>query len=51
MDGVMDAVLTQNPQATLMDCISIFANLRAGRPAAEGIARPGIEIVLRENLP
>ncbi|WID94706.1 LacI family DNA-binding transcriptional regulator [Bosea vestrisii] len=51
MDGVMDAVLTQNPQATLMDCIAIFANLRAGRAATEGTARPGIEIVLRENLP
>lgn len=51
VDGTMDAVITQQPLATLMSCVSIFANLRAGRPAAEGTARPGIEIVLRENLP
>ena len=37
--------------AALMSCIAIFANLRAGRPAAEGTAAPGIEIILRENLP
>ncbi len=47
----MDAVLTQNPQAALMDCVSIFTNLRAGRAPTEGTARPNIEIVLRENLP
>ena len=51
IDGVMDAVLTQNPQAALMDCVSIFTNLRAGRAPTEGTARPNIEIVLRENLP
>ena len=51
VDGTMDAVITQQPLATLMSCVAIFANLRAGRPAAEGTARPGIEIVLRENLP
>ena len=51
IDGAMDAVITQNPQATLMDCIAIFANLRAGRPATQGIERPRTEIVLRENLP
>lgn len=51
IDGAMDAVITQNPQAMLMDCIAIFANLRAGRPATQGIERPRTEIVLRENLP
>ena len=39
------------PQAALMDCVSIFANLRAGLPATEGVERPRTEIVLRENLP
>jgi LacI family transcriptional regulator len=34
-----------------MDCVSIFANLRAGLPATQGVERPGTEIVLRENLP
>src|SRR4051812_45733192 len=33
IEGAMDAVITQNPQASMMDCVSIFANLRAGRPA------------------
>ena len=47
----MDAVITQNPQAALMDCVSIFANLRAGLPATQGVERPRTEIVLRENLP
>jgi LacI family transcriptional regulator len=51
IEGAMDAVITQNPQATLMDSVSIFANLRAGRPAAEGVERPRSEIILRENLP
>ena len=51
IDGVMDAVINQDPQGSLMDCVSIFANIRAGRPALEGTARPHIEIVLRENLP
>lgn len=51
VEGAMDAVITQHPQATLMSCVSIFANLRAGRPATEGTARPSIEIIFRENLP
>lgn len=51
IDGTMDAVITQHPQAALMSCVAIFANLRAGRPATEGTARPSVEIILRENLP
>lgn len=51
MDGTMDAVITQHPQAALMDCVSIFANLRAGRPAQQGTTLPRTEIILRENLP
>ncbi len=51
IEGAMDAVITQNPQASMMDCVSIFANLRAGRPASQGVERPRTEIVLRENLP
>lgn len=51
IEGAMDAVITQNPQAALMDCVSIFANLRAGLPATQGVERPSTEIVLRENLP
>jgi LacI family transcriptional regulator len=51
IEGAMDAVITQNPQAAMMDCVSIFANLRAGLPATQGVERPRTEIVLRENLP
>lgn len=51
VEGAMDAVLNQNPQAALLDCVSIFANLRAGRAALQGTTRPGTEIILRENLP
>lgn len=51
IEGAMDAVITQHPQAALMSCVAIFANLRAGRPATEGTARPSIEIIFRENLP
>jgi LacI family transcriptional regulator len=51
VEGAMDAVITQNPQAMLMDCVSIFANLRAGRPASLGVERPRTEIILRENVP
>ncbi|MDO9413847.1 MAG: LacI family DNA-binding transcriptional regulator [Pseudolabrys sp.] len=51
IDGTMDAVITQNPQNSLMDCVAIFANLRAGRPPLDGTAGSRPEIILRENLP
>ncbi len=51
IDGVMDAVITQNPQDALIDCVTIFGNLRAGRDPLDGVERPRSEIVLRENLP
>ena len=50
IDGTMDAVLTQHPRTSLLSCLSIFANLAAGRPAMEGLEAPRCEIVLRENL-
>lgn len=51
IDGTMDAVITQDPQTTLMDCVAIFANLRAGRPPLQGTTGSRTEIILRENLP
>ena len=51
IDGTMDAVITQNPQASLMDCVAVFANLRAGRTPLEGTSRSRLELILRENLP
>jgi LacI family transcriptional regulator len=51
LDGTMDAVITQNPQTSLMDCINIFSSLRAGRALQESTARSRTELILRENLP
>jgi LacI family transcriptional regulator len=51
IDGTMDAVITQNQRAILMDCATIFDNLRAGRDVASGVGRSVGEIILRENLP
>ena len=51
IDGTMDAVITQNPQTSLMDCVTIFANVRAGRAPMEGTTRSRTEIIVRENLP
>jgi LacI family transcriptional regulator len=51
LDGTMDAVITQNPQLTLMSCAAVFANVRAGRDPMAGVDAPRSEIVFRENLP
>ncbi len=51
LDGAIDAVITQTPQATLMNCITIFANLRAGRSPLEGAQPMRAEIIFRENMP
>ncbi|WP_218823481.1 LacI family DNA-binding transcriptional regulator [Inquilinus limosus] len=50
IDGTMDAVITQNPQAALTSCVAIFTNLRAGRDPWEGVEVPRIDVVFRENL-
>ena len=51
IDGAMDAVITQNQLNTMMSCIAIFNNLRAGRSAMHGIEAPRSEIIFRENIP
>lgn len=51
LDGTMDAVITQNPDLTLMQCTSVFLNIRAGRAAQEGLTPMRSEIIFRENLP
>jgi LacI family transcriptional regulator len=51
IDGTMDAVITQNPQVAMLDCLAIFANLRAGRDATHGVKLARSEIIFRENLP
>jgi LacI family transcriptional regulator len=51
IDGTLDAVITQHPQAVLLNAVRIFTNLRDGRGAAAGVEPVRISIVMRENLP
>ena len=51
LDGTMDAVITQNPQASFLACLAVFDNLRGGRSAGHGAEAPRAEIIFRENLP
>ncbi|WP_050465129.1 LacI family DNA-binding transcriptional regulator [Herbaspirillum autotrophicum] len=51
IDGTMDAVLTQQPQNMIMNCVRIFTNLRERKEALAGVEAVRISIVLRENLP
>jgi LacI family transcriptional regulator len=51
IDGTMDAVITQNPYQAMHDCVAIFRNLQAGRPALDRIHPARSEILFRENLP
>ncbi|MGF7176875.1 LacI family DNA-binding transcriptional regulator [Azospirillum doebereinerae] len=51
IDGTLDAVITQDPRHTLTACVSVFANLRAGRPPMQGVESPRSEVIFRENLP
>jgi LacI family transcriptional regulator len=51
IDGSMDAVITQSPHTTLMNCVRIFANLRDGREALSGIETTRSQVIFRENLP
>jgi LacI family transcriptional regulator len=51
IDGSMDAVITQSPQTTLMNCVRIFTNLRDGREALIGVESTRSQVIFRENLP
>jgi len=51
IDGTLDAVITQHQQASVLNCVRIFTNLRDGREPLTGVDPVGIQIVLRENLP
>lgn len=51
IDGTMDAVITQSPQATLMNCVRIFANLRDRRDTLSGVEATRSQVIFRENLP
>jgi len=51
IDGSMDAVITQSPQITLMNCVRIFTNLRDRREAMAGVESTRSQVIFRENLP
>jgi LacI family transcriptional regulator len=51
IDGTMDAVITQSPHTTVMNCVHIFVNLRDRRDVLAGVEPVRISIVLRDNLP
>ncbi len=51
IDGSMDAVITQSPQAAMMGCVRIFTNLREKRDAMIGVDPARTLVIFRENLP
>jgi LacI family transcriptional regulator len=51
LDGTMDAVITQDPHRSILDCVRIFENIRRGVATFDGVTRPRSEIIFRENLP
>ncbi len=51
LDGTMDAVITQDPYRSILDCVRIFENIRAGGDTFDGVSRPRSEVIFRENLP
>lgn len=51
IDGSMDAVITQSPHTTLMNCVRIFTNLRDKREALSGVETTRSPVIFRENLP
>ena len=51
IDGSMDAVITQSPQAAMMSCVRIFTNLREKRDAMLGVDPAKTLVIFRENLP
>jgi LacI family transcriptional regulator len=51
IDGSLDAVITQSPHTTLMNCVRIFTNLRDGRETLSGVENTRSQVIFRENLP
>ncbi|MES1162949.1 MAG: substrate-binding domain-containing protein, partial [Rhizobacter sp.] len=51
IDGSMDAVITQSPHSTLMNCVRIFTNLRDRREIQSGVESTRSQVIFRENLP
>ncbi len=51
IDGSLDAVITQSPQATLAAAVRIFANHRDGKEVLAGVETMRGQVIFRENLP
>jgi LacI family transcriptional regulator len=51
IDGSLDAVITQSPQATLANAVRIFVNVREGRLPLAGVESTRSQVIFRENLP
>jgi LacI family transcriptional regulator len=51
IDGSMDAVITQSPQAALASAVRIFVNVREGRVPLSGVEGTRSQVIFRENLP
>jgi len=51
MEGAVDAILNQSPEALIETTLKVFRNARAGRQPLQGVPPLSLEIVLRENLP
>jgi LacI family transcriptional regulator len=51
IDGTLDAVINQQPQHLIMNCVRIFTNLRERRNPLVGVEPVRISLVLREKLP
>ena len=48
---LVDAVITQSPQAALANAVRIFVNVREGRPPLSGVESTRSQVIFRENLP
>jgi LacI family transcriptional regulator len=51
IDGTLDALLTQSPQAMVHAAVSMLANARDGRDPSAGVEPVRFSVVMRENLP
>lgn len=51
VDGTLDAVIHQSPEAVMMACVRTMTNWRDHRDLATGVERVQNAVFLRENLP
>jgi LacI family transcriptional regulator len=51
LEDIMDAVITQSPDAMIRNALQIFRNVRTGAEALHGVPPLPMEIIVKENLP